>query len=357
MIEPNVDDIQWIVPRFFRNRLVGLFLMLPVCFVTRPAAMAAELSPEMLTASKDGRLNDIRKLLTSGEDVNAANADGVTALMVAAGANQVEAMRLLIQGKADIDRRTSSGNTALSFAIGRAGKEAVRVLLWAGASVSIRTPEGLTLIELARQKQPSDVAQLLTEWVENGGSSSTGPVYKPRAFPATQRPVQKEVDPELTSTLEALKAALLSPGKVNSSVVFTAVSTGTTRSVQRWETTTSVIPDARACQVRVHEDSSNGGRPAYDSSHLFLLEAVETVEAMPAKETYERIFGDTERRAEGTFWTLIINRTNDGFVVFNNQAQAAAAAEKKRRKELEVSAISPAAAGPSPRMPLSGACC
>jgi len=46
---------------------------------------AADISPEMLTAARDGDVDAVRKLIAKGEDVNATSADGVTALMVAAG--------------------------------------------------------------------------------------------------------------------------------------------------------------------------------------------------------------------------------------------------------------------------------
>ena len=39
----------------------------------------------MLTAARDGDVDAVRILIAKGEDVNATSADGVTALMVAAG--------------------------------------------------------------------------------------------------------------------------------------------------------------------------------------------------------------------------------------------------------------------------------
>ena len=86
------------------------------CSLAAVPAIAADISPEMLTAAKDGKLDDVKKLIANGEDINATSAEGVTALMIAAAENQVVIVKALIQAGADARARTKSGKTALFFA-------------------------------------------------------------------------------------------------------------------------------------------------------------------------------------------------------------------------------------------------
>ncbi len=57
-----------------------------------------------------------RALIKNGADVNAASADGVTALMLAAAKNQIPVVGLLVQAGADPNRTDPRGRTALDLA-------------------------------------------------------------------------------------------------------------------------------------------------------------------------------------------------------------------------------------------------
>ena len=112
----------------FRRLLVGAFggcIVLAACLLTHTPASAAEISPEMLNAAKEGRLDDVKKLIAKGEDVNATSADGVTALMVAAVENRLPVVRALLEAGADARLQTKSGKTALFFAASRGNIEVV----------------------------------------------------------------------------------------------------------------------------------------------------------------------------------------------------------------------------------------
>ena|ERR1017187_6226755 len=84
--------------------MVGAFgccIFLAAHLLTHTPASAAEISSEMLNAAKDGRLDDVKRLIARGEDVNATSADGVTALMVAAAENRLPVVRALLEAGAD----------------------------------------------------------------------------------------------------------------------------------------------------------------------------------------------------------------------------------------------------------------
>jgi len=102
--------------------------VLAACFLADVCAIAAEISPEMLTAARSGDLDTVNKLLAQGEGVNAANADGVTALMVAAAENQLKVVRVLLDAGADARMKTASGKTAAFFALGKGNAEVAAIL-------------------------------------------------------------------------------------------------------------------------------------------------------------------------------------------------------------------------------------
>jgi hypothetical protein len=108
----------------------GVFTLCIVsaCFLANVRAVAADISFEMLTASRSGDLDTVKKLLAQGEDVNAANADGVTALMVAASENRQAVVRALLDADADARMKTASGKTAAFFASGKGNTEVAAIL-------------------------------------------------------------------------------------------------------------------------------------------------------------------------------------------------------------------------------------
>jgi hypothetical protein len=275
----------------------------------------SDTSSSLLTAAYDGDVARIQELISNHADVNATNNDGVTALMIAAGANKTDVMKVLIQSHADVNRKTRNGNTALIFATGKGNKEAVRILLAAGASASAKTPDGLTLLELANQKQQPEIAQLLAEWIETGGASSSGPIYKPRAFPVDPKAGQKPADPELVATLESLKQTVLSSGRVTYTVGV---------DYTEWQQIASVLADARGCRTTADFD----GHPRSKTTLFF--ESIDTVEALGLKESQVRDGYGTLRPWVGGVYVVAINGKSSS-LRFGSEAQATEAARAVRR--------------------------
>jgi len=91
-----------------------------------PAASA--LSTEMLTAARNGDVASVKQLLAKGEDANATNPDGVTALMVAGAEDHLNVVLVLLEAGADARMKTLSGKTAAFFAAGRSHAEVAAVL-------------------------------------------------------------------------------------------------------------------------------------------------------------------------------------------------------------------------------------
>ncbi len=82
----------------------------------------AALSDPALAAENDRkseayRIENTRKMLDAGADVNATDLDGATPLMFAAQRDSVEVVRMLLDAGAEVDAADSKGETALHSAV------------------------------------------------------------------------------------------------------------------------------------------------------------------------------------------------------------------------------------------------
>ena len=86
-------------------------------------------------------------LIENGADVNAANKEGKTALMIAARSSP-HIIRLLLDNGADVNAKTRSGFTPLMFAAGEKRPDIVELLINSGADPKIENKYGDTAISL-----------------------------------------------------------------------------------------------------------------------------------------------------------------------------------------------------------------
>lgn len=120
-----------------------------------------------------GSAQDVRTLLEKGDDPNARNGAGATALMWAV--EDAEKTRLLLDHGADINARSDDGRTALIIAAGHVGSApVVRLLLDRGANPSDKVPAGglTALAEAARAGAGSALRSLLDSGADLTGAGS-----------------------------------------------------------------------------------------------------------------------------------------------------------------------------------------
>jgi ankyrin repeat protein len=111
------------------------------------AGVNSQRPPSLITAIQEGRLDDARNLITNGANVNAANADGTTALMQAAEGsvympNNAPAVAMLLDRGGKIDAQDNRGRTALYRAAAEGKTEAMRLLLARKANPNQRAIDG-----------------------------------------------------------------------------------------------------------------------------------------------------------------------------------------------------------------------
>jgi ankyrin repeat protein len=142
--------------------------VLPVLVATLVAGggvRAAENSTPLIDAVKDGNVEHVRALLEQQVDINAALADGTTALHWAAHANEDEVARLLIAAGADANSVNRYGVTPLTLAATSGNAMLVGALLEAGADPAVTVGEGETILMTAARAGNVDIIRAL---VANG---------------------------------------------------------------------------------------------------------------------------------------------------------------------------------------------
>jgi ankyrin repeat protein len=131
-----------------------------------------------LHAAATGDLVRVRALLDAKADVNAKDADGITALMWASMKGQPNVVRVLLDAGADVNAHAGGGltgftdafNTALMFAAENDHPDVARVLLNAGADVNAKGQMDDTALMLAALAGRSDAAQHVVQLLKAAGA-------------------------------------------------------------------------------------------------------------------------------------------------------------------------------------------
>jgi ankyrin repeat protein len=118
----------------------------------------------LLEAAESGdHVAAMRLLSAKGADVNAAGADGATAIMYAAANNDLEMVRALIKAGANVKLANQFGTSAITEAAIIGSAPIIDALLKAGADPNFRTPNGETPLMAAARTGKTDAAKTLLD--------------------------------------------------------------------------------------------------------------------------------------------------------------------------------------------------
>lgn len=126
--------------------------------------LAAALSVHAATlidAVKSGDRAGVREMIAKRLDVNAAEADGATALHYAADANDIELAQMLLKAGAKANVANRNGITPLWLAAMNRNAELADVLLKAGADPNATLPAGETLLMTASKAGNAELVERL----------------------------------------------------------------------------------------------------------------------------------------------------------------------------------------------------
>ena len=136
-----------------------LALLLFLLFATRITAIEPDL--RLITAAQEQNTAAVKALIEENVDVNAARADGVTALHWGAHWNNGNVVRLLLEAGAKPNARNSHGVTPLLLASENGHFSVITQLLSAGATASAAQNNGVTPLMMGARAGASEVVQAL----------------------------------------------------------------------------------------------------------------------------------------------------------------------------------------------------
>lgn len=118
---------------------------------------------ELHTATQDGDINEINRLLKQGAHIDAKNDFGMTALHCATANGKDAIVALLLEKNASIDAKNYCGNTPLYIAAAKGHTQLVRLLIDKGAAIDVQNNTNDTPVRIAvSQKYLKIVAILLS---------------------------------------------------------------------------------------------------------------------------------------------------------------------------------------------------
>jgi ankyrin repeat protein len=120
-------------------------------------------SANITAAARDGNVDEVRKLIAAGTDVNAPEADGTSALLWAAHQSSPDLVQLLLKAGADANVANEFGVTPLLEASRYGDADTIRALLDGGADLAAAVREGETPLMAAARAGSAAAVNLLIE--------------------------------------------------------------------------------------------------------------------------------------------------------------------------------------------------
>ena len=123
----------------------------------KPVETKKPVNYDVFSLARDGKLEELRKAINAGADVNAKDNKGATALIQAAYEGNIEVAELLLKHGADVNARNNDGCTALMFAAFDGYPEIAEILITYGANKNLRDKNGSTAYDYVRYVRKGSV--------------------------------------------------------------------------------------------------------------------------------------------------------------------------------------------------------
>jgi formylglycine-generating enzyme required for sulfatase activity len=120
---------------------------------------------DLFSAAKQGNVAAVKKAIAAGENVNAAGADGWTALALAASSGKPEAVKALLKAGAQVNAKSVNGQTPLIAAALSGNPAVVKALLDNGADVFAVTAQGVTALDIARRSGKKPMVDMIEKHI------------------------------------------------------------------------------------------------------------------------------------------------------------------------------------------------
>jgi len=123
--------------------------------------MSKSNSIAIIEAVISNNINEVKRLLSKGVNVNEHDKIGFTALHYAAQNYLLEIATILLEGKAEVDSKDIHGNTPLFKAVfnSKGNGEMIKILLRFGANKDLKNNHGVSPFELSKTVANYQIAQ------------------------------------------------------------------------------------------------------------------------------------------------------------------------------------------------------
>jgi len=130
---------------------------------TAPAPKPVPAKESLLDLVENQNLDKIRDIFGLNQDVNSVNAQGQSALQIAASKDLVDIAAVLLSRGATVDQADRDGNTALHLAVKKGSVNVLPLLAQYGASLFSVDKQGKSVLQTALQENPELIPRLVTK--------------------------------------------------------------------------------------------------------------------------------------------------------------------------------------------------
>ncbi len=193
-----------------RRRLAACCPIAACAFLLAGTQALPAASLTLLDAAGNGdHATALRLAAIKGADVNAAAADGTTAIMYAAANDDLELVRALIKAGANVKLANQLGTSAITEAAIIGSAPVLDALLKAGADANFRTPDGETPLMAAARSGKIEAAKVLLDAGADINAKETWGQQSALMWAAAQRQA------DMVKFLASKGANLNDHGKIN----------------------------------------------------------------------------------------------------------------------------------------------
>jgi ankyrin repeat protein len=132
-----------------------------------PKEEQKRLNEQFLVATREGKIDNIQRLLKAGADIGTRSGTGMTALMWAARNGHTQICKLFLEHGADIEARDNDGWTPLMHAAWGKRTQICKLLLEYNANIEAKSNGGRTALMWAAQYGHTETYMFLKsmEWL------------------------------------------------------------------------------------------------------------------------------------------------------------------------------------------------
>jgi len=144
-----------------------VFLSIPLVISLYAMERGVYLNNKLLEAALGSGINEVKRLIECGADVNAKNEDGKTPLLNAVESGHIDVMSCLIEHRASVNAKNEDGETPLFWAAWNGQGAVIGCLIGHRADINEKDKNGATSLSFAAWNGQNDAVDCLIKYRAN----------------------------------------------------------------------------------------------------------------------------------------------------------------------------------------------